>query len=148
LLCAESVLIRLILKKTPYELFKGRKPNVSHLKVFACKCFILNNDKDNLGKFDSKADEGIFLGYSFHGHAYRAYNKRIMLVEESIHIAFDETNQNMEENSKTGAMMNFQTFNKLILVWKIRQKKSVNHKKFNQLNQKISLLKLQLIRCN
>ena len=28
------VLIRPILKKTPYELLKGRKPNVSHLKVF------------------------------------------------------------------------------------------------------------------
>ena len=58
------VLIRPILKKTPYELFKGRKPNISHLRVFGCKCFILNNGKDNLGKFDSKADEGIFLGYS------------------------------------------------------------------------------------
>jgi len=83
------VLIRPILKKTPYELFKGRKPNVSHLKVFGCKCFIQNNGKDNLGKFDSKADEGISLGYSFHGHSYRAYNKRTMLVEESMHIAFD-----------------------------------------------------------
>jgi len=27
------VLIRPILKKTPYKLFKGRKPNISHLKV-------------------------------------------------------------------------------------------------------------------
>jgi len=25
-----------------------------------------------------------------------------MLVEESMHIAFDETNQNMQESSKTG----------------------------------------------
>jgi len=97
------VLIRPILKKTPYELFKGRKPNISHLKVFGCKCFILNNEKDNLGKFDSKADEGIFLGYSLHGHAYRAYNRRTMLVEESMHIAFDETNQNMLESPKAGA---------------------------------------------
>jgi len=54
------VLIRPILKKTPYELFRGRKPNLSHLKVFGCKRFILNNGKDNLGKFDSKSDEGIF----------------------------------------------------------------------------------------
>jgi len=64
------VLIRPILKKTPYELFKGRKPNVFHLKVFGYKCFILNNGKDNLGKFDSKSDEGIFLSYSLHGNAY------------------------------------------------------------------------------
>jgi len=34
-------------------------------------CFILDNDNDNLGKFDSKADEGIFLSYLLHGHAYR-----------------------------------------------------------------------------
>jgi len=86
------VLIRPILKKTPYELFKGRKPNIYHLRVFGYKCFILNNGKDNSGKFDSKADEGIFLGYSSHSHAYRAYNKRTMLIEETVHITFDEIN--------------------------------------------------------
>jgi len=36
-------------------------------------------------------------------HAYRAYNKRTMLVEESMHITFDETNQNMQESPKTSA---------------------------------------------
>jgi len=97
------VLIRPILKKTPYELFRGRKPNLSLLKVFGCKCFILNNSKDNLGKFDSKSDEGIFLGYSQHGHAYRVYNKRTMLIEEFVHVNFDETNQVMQEQSKTCA---------------------------------------------
>ena len=54
-------LIRPILKKTPYELYNKRKPYISHLHVFRCKCFMLNNDKDNLGKFDAKSDEGIFL---------------------------------------------------------------------------------------
>ena len=48
------VLIRTILKKTPYEFFKGRRPILSHLKVFGCKCFILNNGKESLGKFDAK----------------------------------------------------------------------------------------------
>ena len=56
---------RPILKKTPYELFNGRKPNISHLHVFGCKFFVLNNGKENLGKFDAKSDEGIFLGYFF-----------------------------------------------------------------------------------
>ena len=97
------VLIRPILKKTPYELFKGIKPNISHLKVFRCKCFILNNGKDNLGKFDSKADEGIFLSYSMHGHAYRVYNRRTMVVEESMHVAFDETDHKVQESIKITA---------------------------------------------
>ncbi|XP_050918770.1 uncharacterized protein LOC127136225 [Lathyrus oleraceus] len=43
------ILIRPVLNKTPYELLKGRKPNVSHLHIFGCKCFILNNGKENLG---------------------------------------------------------------------------------------------------
>ena len=89
------VIIRPILKKTPYELYKGRKPNISHLHVFGCKCFILNNGKDNLGKLDAKADEGIFLGYSLHSKGFRVYNKRIMTIEESVHIVFDETNHNL-----------------------------------------------------
>ena len=42
------VIIRPIIKKTPYELFKGRKPNIAHFHIFGCKCFVLNNDRDNL----------------------------------------------------------------------------------------------------
>ena len=86
------VLIRPIMKKNPYELLNGRKPNVSHLKFLGCKCYILNNGKDNLGKFDAKSDKGIFLGYSLKSHAYRVFNKKLMTVEESIHVIFYETN--------------------------------------------------------
>ena len=28
-------------KKTPYELWKGRKPNVKYFKIFGSTCFIL-----------------------------------------------------------------------------------------------------------
>ena len=87
------VLIQPILKKTPYKLLNGRKPNVSHLKVFGCKCYILNNGKEILKKFDAKSDKGIFLGYSLNSHAYRVYNKKLMTVEESIHVIFYETNK-------------------------------------------------------
>jgi hypothetical protein len=50
------------------------------------------NDRDNLGKFDAKSDEGIFLGYSLNSKAYRVFNKRTMVVDESMHVVFDETN--------------------------------------------------------
>jgi len=84
-------LIRPILKKTPYELYKGRKPSVSHLRVFGCKCFVLNNGKENLGKFDAKSDEGIHIGYALNGHANRVFNKRLLTVEKSMHVVYDET---------------------------------------------------------
>ncbi|KAH9716423.1 hypothetical protein KPL71_021459 [Citrus sinensis] len=82
------VLIRPNLNKTPYELWKHRKPNIGYFKVFGCKCFILNT-KDNLGKFDPKSNVGIFLGYSNSSKAYRVYNKNTLVVEESMHVTFD-----------------------------------------------------------
>jgi len=53
--------------------------------------FYFNNRKDKLGKFDAKADDGIFLGYSSNSKAYRVFNKQTLTVEEFIHVAFDET---------------------------------------------------------
>jgi len=88
-------LIRPILKKTPYEMYKGRKPCVGHLRVFECKCFILNNGKYNLGKFDGKSDERIHIGYALNGHAYQIFNKRFLIVEESMHVMFDESDNYM-----------------------------------------------------
>jgi len=96
-------LIRLILKKILYELYKRRKPNISHFKVFGCKCFVLNNGKDNIDKFDAKANDGILIGYSSHSYEYRIYNKRTMIVEESVHMVFDETNLDLQDVNKKGA---------------------------------------------
>jgi len=93
-----KTLIRHNLKKNPYKLYRGRKPDISHLRVFGYKCFIMNNDKDNLGKFDPKSDEGIHIGYVINGHAYRVYNKRLLTVEESMHVVFDKSDCYMPKN--------------------------------------------------
>ncbi|XP_075106996.1 uncharacterized protein LOC107760425 [Nicotiana tabacum] len=65
-------MIRSLLNKTPDELLNGRMPKLTHLRTFGCKCFVLNNGKEALGKFDAKSDEGIFLGYSTQSKAYKA----------------------------------------------------------------------------
>ena len=83
------ILIRPLLNKTPYELWKGRRPNISYFHSFGCECFILNT-KDQIGKFDSKCDKGIFLGYLETSKAYRVYNTRTLVVEESIHVRFND----------------------------------------------------------
>lgn len=59
------VLIRHILKLISYEIYLGRKLSISHLHVFICKYFILNNENDNLGKFDSKLVGVYFLVIPF-----------------------------------------------------------------------------------
>ena len=85
------VLIRPSLDKTPYEFWKNKKLNISYFKVFGSKYFILNT-KDNLGKFDTKFNVGKFLGYSSSSKVYRVFNKKTMVVEESIHVVFDDAN--------------------------------------------------------
>nr|GEV52926.1 ribonuclease H-like domain-containing protein [Tanacetum cinerariifolium] len=47
--------------KTPYELIRERPPLIDFMKPFGCPVTILNT-KDNLGKFEGKADEGYFIG--------------------------------------------------------------------------------------
>ena len=79
-------------KKTPYELWKGRKPNVKYFRIFESTCFILKN-RENVGKFDSRSDEGIFLRYSSTSKAYRVYNKRTMKVMEIVNVVIDESSE-------------------------------------------------------
>jgi hypothetical protein len=69
-------LIKSNIDKTPYELCKGILTNVNHFKVFGSECYIKREDK-KIAKFDSRVDEGIFVGYSCKIKAYKCYNIRI-----------------------------------------------------------------------
>ncbi|GJY94407.1 ribonuclease H-like domain-containing protein [Tanacetum coccineum] len=73
--------------KTPYELFLGRKPALSFMRPFGCSVIILNTI-DHIAKFDGKADEGFFLGYSTNSKAFGVFTSRTMIVEENLHIQF------------------------------------------------------------
>ncbi|KAK8952168.1 hypothetical protein KSP39_PZI004103 [Platanthera zijinensis] len=92
-------LIHKLKGKTPYELLKGKKPKVDYFKNFGCICYIHNNDKKYIAKFQAKADEGVFLGYSMISKAYRVYNKTSLKIEESVHVSFDETNMFYKEKN-------------------------------------------------
>ena len=61
-----KVYFRLGTKKTPYELWKGRKPNVKYFKIFESTCFILK-DRENVRKFDSQSEERIYFGILLQG---------------------------------------------------------------------------------
>jgi hypothetical protein len=81
--------IRVNNDETPYELWHGRPTSIKHFKNFGRKCYIKRN-KDNLGKFDSRDDEGILLGYSFRSKGYKCYNKSLCNIIESIDVKVDE----------------------------------------------------------
>ncbi|GKC04605.1 retrovirus-related pol polyprotein from transposon TNT 1-94, partial [Tanacetum coccineum] len=46
--------------KIPYELLRGRRPNVEYFHVFGSLCYP-TNDRDDLGKMKPKADIGVFI---------------------------------------------------------------------------------------
>jgi len=89
MLCPNRIYIRPILEKKTYELFKGRRPNISYFHQFGYTFYILNN-KVYLKKFNTKAQRGIFLGYSERSKTYKMYNSETQCVEESMHIKFDD----------------------------------------------------------
>ncbi|GKC46376.1 putative ribonuclease H-like domain-containing protein [Tanacetum coccineum] len=80
--------------KTPYELFLGRKPALGFMRPFGCPVTILNTI-DHLGKFDGKADEGFFVGYSINSKAFRVFNSRTRIVKENLHVKFSEDTPNI-----------------------------------------------------
>jgi len=79
---------------------KEKKPNIMHLRIFGCKCYVHNNGKDALGKFDPRSDEAISLSYSSHSKAYKVFNKRTLYVEECVHVLFNESNSLIEDDAQ------------------------------------------------
>ncbi|GJZ50886.1 ribonuclease H-like domain-containing protein [Tanacetum coccineum] len=75
--------------KITYELFHGKTPTLSFMRPFGCPVTILNTI-DHLVKFDGKADEGFFVGYSLNSKAFRVFNSRTRIIEENFHISQDK----------------------------------------------------------
>ncbi|GKB70355.1 putative ribonuclease H-like domain-containing protein, partial [Tanacetum coccineum] len=64
------------------------------MRPFGYHVTILNTI-DHLGKFDGKADEGFFIGYSLNSKAFRVFNSRTRIVEENLHIRFSDSTPNV-----------------------------------------------------
>ena len=59
---------------TPEERFIGKKPDVSHLKVFGCIAYVHVPDELRK-KLDPKAEKCIFIGYSLEQKGYRCLSQ-------------------------------------------------------------------------
>nr|GEY06294.1 retrovirus-related Pol polyprotein from transposon TNT 1-94 [Tanacetum cinerariifolium] len=65
------------------------------MKPFGCHVTILNT-LDPLGKFKGKVDEGFLVGYSVSSTAFRVFNSRTRIVQETLHINCLENKPNVE----------------------------------------------------
>ncbi|GJQ90869.1 hypothetical protein Tco_0002008 [Tanacetum coccineum] len=64
-------------------------------------------DMDHLGKFDEKADDGFFLGYSPVAKAFRVFNIRRQELEEIVHATFSEDDEAISQTNIEGDAINF-----------------------------------------
>jgi hypothetical protein len=85
---SNRIFLRSTLYLTPFELRFGRKPFVSHLRSFDCKCFVLKHG--NLDKFESRFSDGILLRYTPHDKSYIVFNLETNTVIESCDVTFDK----------------------------------------------------------
>nr|GEU63301.1 ribonuclease H-like domain-containing protein [Tanacetum cinerariifolium] len=86
--------------KTLYELLLGRTPSIGFMRPFGCHVTILNT-LDLLGKFDGKADERFLVGYSVSSKAFRVFNSRTRIAQETLHINFLENKPNVAGSDPT-----------------------------------------------
>ena len=61
------------MEKTPYELWSGRVPLLSFLKIWGCEAFV-RKDRTS-GKLDSRSDKYFFVGYSNETQGYYFFHR-------------------------------------------------------------------------
>ena len=73
---------------TPYELWFGRKPSLSHLREIGCHAFALQMPLPS--KIYSRSNPFVLIGYAPHAKAYRLWDPASHRVFNSSHVTFTE----------------------------------------------------------
>ena len=74
---------------TPYEVYKGRKPNVAHIRVFGCIGYA-KSTKPNVKKLDDRSKVLVHLGTEPGSKAYRMFDPTTQRIIVSRDVVFDE----------------------------------------------------------
>ncbi|CAJ2633694.1 unnamed protein product [Trifolium pratense] len=80
---------RSVLGKTPQEAWSGRKPGISHLRVFGSIAHVQIPDEKR-SKLDEKSEKYIFIGYDANSKGYKLYNPDTGKTIISRNVVFDE----------------------------------------------------------
>ena len=73
--------------KMPYELMFGRPPTVTHVCLFGCCAWVIN---DQVKKWDPKSEPMIFVRYKFGSKAYHLWDLKARTIKVSANVRFDE----------------------------------------------------------
>jgi Integrase core domain/GAG-pre-integrase domain len=80
---------RLPSNTTPYEIWFGTRPNVSHMRVFGAKCWYVI-PKAQRNKLDDRSCEGMMLGYSMSQKGYKIWDESLNRAVISRDVTFLE----------------------------------------------------------
>nr|KAJ0208302.1 hypothetical protein LSAT_V11C500255750 [Lactuca sativa] len=76
-------------ESTPYEMWTGRKPHVSHLRVFGCAAHMMAS-QNHLKKLDDRSKKVVHLGVKKDTKAYRLLDPVTELMYVSKNVIFEE----------------------------------------------------------
>nr|GEV60862.1 hypothetical protein [Tanacetum cinerariifolium] len=71
------------------------KTSNSPPRVTAVKALMVSVAQDSLRKFDGKVNEGFLVGYSVSCKAFKVFNSRTRIVQETLHVNFLENKPNI-----------------------------------------------------
>nr|KAJ0202736.1 hypothetical protein LSAT_V11C500229490 [Lactuca sativa] len=91
-----------VIPRSPYELWKCRKPNLDYLKVWGCVAYYRTPDPKRT-KLGARANKSIFIGYDYNNNAYQLLDIESGFVVESGDVEFfeDKFSRDDENSSHT-----------------------------------------------
>ena len=79
------------LQCTPYQMWHGRKPNISHLRQWGCCAYVLSEGTHRGSKVDPRSPAMIFVGYHNDDQGYLLYDPETCKTMVRRNVTFDET---------------------------------------------------------
>ncbi|KAG7557329.1 Zinc finger CCHC-type superfamily [Arabidopsis suecica] len=95
--------------QTPYEVYKGKKPNIEHLRVFGCLGYA-KNDSAHLKKLDDRSRALVHLGTEPGTKAYRLMDPTSRKIVVSRDVVFIEDEGWKWSHKERESVENYETF--------------------------------------
>lgn len=105
------IVTRTLLSSTPYECFKGKKPNIGHIRVFGCVVYA-KIDTPHLRKLDDRSRPLVHLGTEPGTKAYRLLEPTTRKIYVSRDVVFNEEqrwkwSRSVKETEEDGRIIDF-----------------------------------------
>lgn len=92
-----QIATRSLKDQTPYQVLRGRKPNLNHLRVFGCIGYT-KIEKVHLKKLDDRSHMLVHLGTKPGSEAYRLYDHATKKIVVPRDVVFNEKSLELEKD--------------------------------------------------